>query len=379
MAAYDWPDTRIFVPQTSELRVIDNTQRSLESPLSGYVQTSSMPGARWGWSMDFGAQETDDRAQLEAYLLRLSGRQHRARLYDIKRPRPAGNIVPSGVTLAASAAQFASSLQLAGCRGSNAVLGGSFEVDSNADGLADGWLRFTGGSVGSLGASLSTTAVAHGTYSQSLIASALGATSSDRNGIQQNGVPVAHLAGQTITLAASMAATASTQLLLYVNWQNAGGSTIGGADLFASAAATGGVQALSVTGACPAAAVSANVYVYQHSGSGGAVTLLVDAVRLVAGSSSASYPGPATLDAGDWLGLATGQLVRVVADATATDAGAMTVEVRHILRTAASSGSAVVLDKPTALYVRTEAGLSLPRQPGRVQPPLSVEFVEAFA
>jgi hypothetical protein len=82
---------------------------------------------------------------------------------------------------------------------------------------------------------------------------------------------------------------------------------------------------------------------------------------------------------GDWLGLATGQLVRVVANAIANDAGAMTVEVRHMLRQAATSASAVTLDRPTALFVRAESGLVMPRQPGNAEPGLAVEFVEAFA
>ena len=57
----------------------------------------------------------------------------------------------------------------------------------------------------------------------------------------------------------------------------------------------------------------------------------------------------------------------------------MTVDVRHMLRSSVASGSAVTLDKPTALFVRTEAGLMLPRMPGLAAPPMSAEFVEVFA
>lgn len=377
MAAYDWPDTRIFVPQTSELRVIDNTQRSLESPLSGYVQTSSMPGARWGWSMDFGAQHTDDRAQLEAYLLRLSGRQHRARLWDIKRPRPSGIIQLSGVTLAADAAQFATSLQLAGCRGANAILGGSFEVDSNADGLADGWSRYSAGSVGGLSAALSSGVHPHGIYSQSLNAASLGSTAGDRQGISRSDINVSGFAGATVTLSFKVIGTLNSQLDAQAVWRDSGGSVI--STMSTTVAMTTGLQTVSVSGTCPATAATCLLYIFQHSNTGASPGIYVDAVQLQAGATATDYAPPATLLASDWLGLATGQLVRVVADAQASDAGAMTVEVRHMLRAAASSGSAVVLDKPTALYVRTEAGLSLPRQPGSAQPPLSVEFVEAFA
>jgi hypothetical protein len=68
-----------------------------------------------------------------------------------------------------------------------------------------------------------------------------------------------------------------------------------------------------------------------------------------------------------------------VADATGNDAGAMTVEVRHMLRASVASASAVTLEKPTALYVRTESGLAMPRQPGNAEPGLSIDLVEVFA
>lgn len=205
MTTYTWPDTRDAAPRSAQWRVVDNLQRTSESPLSGYTQTISMPGARWGWSLEFGDHRSDLRQEVEAFLLRLSGREHRVALWDFKRRVPRGTCNLSGVTLGAAAAQFATSLQLAGC-GANK-----------------------------------------------------------------------------------------------------------------------------------------------------------------------------TLVAGDWIGLATGQLVRVVANATADAGGAMTVEVRHMLRTAAASGSAVTLDRPTALYVRTASGLDMPRGPGRHEPGFAVDFVEVFA
>ena len=205
MTTYTWPDTRDAAPRSAQWRVVDNLQRSSESPLSGYTQTISMPGARWGWTLEFGDHRSDLRQEVEAFLLRLSGREHRVSLWDFKRRVPRGTCNLSGVTLGAAAAQFATSLQLAGC-GANK-----------------------------------------------------------------------------------------------------------------------------------------------------------------------------TLVAGDWIGLATGQLVRVVANATANGAGVMSVEVRHMLRLAAASGSPVVLDKPTALYVRTESGLTMPRQPGRAEPEFAVQFEEVFA
>lgn len=383
MTTYTWPDTRAFQPQAQELRVVDNTQRTAQSSLSGYVQTTAMPGARWAWGLDMAPDTAADRAALEAFALRLSGQQHRVRLWDIKNPKPRGNIQLAGVTLGATAAQFATSVTLAGCAGANAVLGGSFETDANADGLADGWARYTNGTTGAVSASLITSGVALGAAQQQCFAAALGGTSADRQGVWQAGVQVAPFAGQAVTLSALLAGTAGTTLLIYAAWKDGGGASTGSA-LFTSAVATGGQQTVYISGTCPANAVTADVFAYQHSGAGVAATLLVDALALQAGALSGSAVGmyptqPVTLLAGDWLGLTGGQLVRVVADATANDAGAMTVEVRHMLRAAVASGTAVTLDKPTALYVRTEAGIMLPRMAGNFEPGMSLDLVEVFA
>jgi len=205
MTIYTWPTTRAALPRNAQWHIVDPLQRSNSSPLSGYTQTVSMPGAKWGWTLEFGAQSSELRQEVEAFLLRLSGMEHRIALWDLKRPRPRGTCALSGVTLAAAASAFATTLQLANC------------------------------------------------------------------------------------------------------------------------------------------------------GAG------------------------ATLLAGDWIGLASGQLVRVVANATANGAGVMSVDVRHMLRLAVASGSPVVLDKPTALYVRTESDLIMPRQPGRVEPEFTVQFEEVFA
>jgi hypothetical protein len=204
MSEFAWPSAANFKPEVMTLRVYDNTQKSVESSFSGDVQTSSMPGARWGWDMDFGLQENSERAEVDAFVLRLNGREHRALIYDIKNPAPRGTINLTGVSVAAPAAQFASVLQLQGC-GANK-----------------------------------------------------------------------------------------------------------------------------------------------------------------------------TLTPGDWFSVA-GQLVMVVAPAAADGAGVMTVEFRHMLRSSVAAGAAIVLSKPTAKFIRTDAGMSMVRQLGLHSPGASYSFIEAFA
>lgn len=90
-----------------------------------------------------------------------------------------------------------------------------------------------------------------------------------------------------------------------------------------------------------------------------------------------------TLLAGDWIKVTTStgaQVVQVVADATASGGGVMTVEVRAMLRGSVAAASAVVLTQPTALYVLTESqGLFVPRAPGSIAPQFDAEFIEVFA
>ena len=92
----------------------------------------------------------------------------------------------------------------------------------------------------------------------------------------------------------------------------------------------------------------------------------------------------ATLLAGDWFRVAVGSLQQVVqasADATANGSGVMTVEFRAMLRGAVAGSSAVVLDKPTALYIvpPADGGLMVPRIVGGVGPEFTVDFLEMFS
>lgn len=372
MTTYAWPSTRTFTPQHCELRVIDNTQRAAESSLSGYVQTSSMPGARWGWAMDFAPHTAAERDELESFILRLNGRQHRVQLRDIQRPRPRGSIVLTGVTVGASAAQFATSLVLAGCRApKNLVTGSSFEFDTSGDGLADGWTLAVSGTTGALSNSTPAGPMHSGAASKYQVVSA--ATLNGFVGVFRT---VAVTAGLPYALSADVDATAGSTIELAINWRTAGGVFIS-QSLLSAAAASPSRRAFAAT--APGTAALADIYVLVRSTAGTAVSLSVDQVQFEQAAAATAYQGTATLEPGDWLGLPTGQLVRVVERAESDDAGRMTVNFVHMLRAALTSGTAVTLDSPTALFVRTEAPLSLGRDPAGQRPGMSIEFAEVFA
>lgn len=378
MTTYTWPDgVTALTPEAMRWRQLHNNRASV-SPLSGYTQTGSLPGMRWGVSLDFPAQPVSQRRALEGHLTRLSGMEHRVSLFDFARRTPRGNAQLSLVTLGAAPAQFATSLTLAGLRAAPNVLRyGSFELDANADGLADGWARYTNGTVGALTTSRSSGIITHGAYSQYLAAASLGATSTDRQGVLRSGDNVALLAGGNCVATAVVLGTLNSSGTLTVVFFDAGAVQVG--SITGTAALTTGVQTLTASGACPATAVTAQVYVYQHTNTGGSPSFYVDGVQLEAGLVATPYAGYSTLLSGDWLGLSNGQRVQVVADATADDAGAATVEIRAPLRAALSNGAAVTLDKPTSLFILSEPTLEVPYGAANVCPPFSVNLVEVFA
>lgn len=333
---------------------------SEQSDTTGHTATRLGGPPRWTVALrTLDALEPAVSGLWKAIAVQMRGRVNHLALHDITQPQPRGTFRGT-VTLGATSSAGATALTLAGCRGLNAVMGGSFEVDTNADGVADGWARYSNGTTGLLTASLSGTAVAHGTYSQQVFAAALGSSDADRNGVVQLGAPVSHLAGLPITLQGSVAATTGTTLMIYAAWKDSGGTPTGG-DVFTTITANGATQTISIAGTCPAAAATADVYVYQRNGTGGGAVLLVDAVLLVAGGAPAAYPDPATLLAGDWLQIGSGvgsHYCMVMADATASDAGAMSVLVEAPTRKAWSSGTAVTWDKPKAHFKQRPDSLS---------------------
>src|SRR5690554_2355769 len=83
MTDYTWPSA--LVPTTSALTWIDNTAE-FRSPLSGTTRTESRPGGRWSLMMTFSNLKNQTGPnpihQLEAFLFRLNGKQHRAIIPD---------------------------------------------------------------------------------------------------------------------------------------------------------------------------------------------------------------------------------------------------------------------------------------------------------
>lgn len=127
MTTYTWPAAggKAYWPKGVRWMERHNDRYS-ESPLSGFVQTGNMPGSRWGMSVEFPAQSYAERRELGAWLRRLSGREHRASMFDLANPVRRGTCNLAGVTVSGSVAQFATTLNLAGCGASTTLLAGDW-------------------------------------------------------------------------------------------------------------------------------------------------------------------------------------------------------------------------------------------------------------
>lgn len=129
MNTYAWPFKKIFLPKQMNWGAESRTL-SAESLLSGSVQTSGTPGKRWKVGLNLPPSSYKVRAnrmEIEGFLDRLNGKEHRVTLWHMGRKGPGGygfpmgNINLNGVTVISATAQFASILTLGGC-GANTVL-----------------------------------------------------------------------------------------------------------------------------------------------------------------------------------------------------------------------------------------------------------------
>jgi hypothetical protein len=110
------------------------------------------------------------------------------------------------------------------------------------------------------------------------------------------------------------------------------------------------------------------------------VTLAAPVAQFATSLPLAGCGAGRTLLAGDCVAvtLAGGsvQLLKVVADATADGAGAMTVQVRNRLRAAAAGGSAVAVDRPRGLFILAEPDVRVPYGANARCPSFTIDWVE---
>jgi len=129
MTTHTWPTPAAgsaFYHAAAAIALVPN-QVVATSFISGATQVSTLAGARLKAQITFPEHSYAQRAELEAFLNRISGMEHRIALWDMSRPVPRGTIsMTPGAVTAGAAAQFATTLVLSGAGGSNTIKAGDW-------------------------------------------------------------------------------------------------------------------------------------------------------------------------------------------------------------------------------------------------------------
>lgn len=177
--------------------------------------------------------------------------------------------------------------------GGNLLGNSSFEVDTDANGLADSWLAFSSGSTGAITNSVSTGGMRGGKY-QRVDCTALGTTpGTDRIGIEQALVQLSGLVGQTVVLSCWFSGSAQTDMQVQIVWKTSGGSTISSNTLtFANPTSLDFRRLFGTPLTVPATCTQADVYAWvtpQTGRAAGACSAGWDDIQLEPGAVATAY------------------------------------------------------------------------------------------
>ena len=78
MTTFTFPN---ITPASNTFELVSNT-RTYQSPLTNAIQTASRKGSLWKASLQFKNLDGDDRQEMQAFLVKLNGQQHRFTLHD---------------------------------------------------------------------------------------------------------------------------------------------------------------------------------------------------------------------------------------------------------------------------------------------------------
>ena len=352
MSTTDWPAS--ITPSAVQWQLL-KAGVQFTSPFNGSTQALDYIAERWAVSLSLPAAARP--GPVAALLNNLAGGVNRVNLWHPGHQQPAGTLRGSPV-LGAGAARGDATLTLAGCTNANLIAGGGFEIDTNADGISDGFSAYSAGTTGALSyfrPAGPLYAGCSGAYQQVSAATLNGNVGFFR------AVPA--VAGSAYTASFDMASSVGNTLHLDIYWYNGGGSLISSSAASFSGASDG---RRSVTGVAPSGTANAVVYVYLESTAGVAATLAIDQMQWEQAAAATDYAGPATLLAGDFVGC-SGHLFQIAADCTATDAGVMTVTLVNRVRATIAISTAVTWYRPTAQFVMPAMQGGALQVPGMLQ------------
>ena len=304
--------------------------------------------------------------QWDALMLQLRGGVNHLAMHDLLRPLPAGTMRGSP-TLSATLAAGATTAAMTGAGGVNLLSGSSFEFDSNADGLSDGWTGYQAGSVGAVTYGRTTFIPQDGTFEQFIDAASLGILATDAAGIFRS----VEFASDPGVLTASVRARSQggpVRAYLDLRFETTAGvvlgnQTFGDLDPGFPGVRIGG-SVLAPTGT---RRVVIALFMASRSGANTSRQIAWDAVSLGYGTLPLDYLGRPSLQAGDWIQVGSGvgsHYAKVVTPVTFNDAGAGSVTFEPPTRQSYASGTAVTIEKARGHYKRANSTAGWANVPG---------------
>lgn len=339
------------------------------SPINGTMQAIDLVAERWVMALDMPAMGAATGGARAAFLGLWAGGINTVPLHHFGRPQPLGTLRGTP-TLGASAARGDNTFALAGCVQDGVLYRNSMEADTNADGLSDGLTSYSAGTVS--GVAHTRVGVATGN-AQRTAATSIGGTSSDQAGWRLT-ADVAVAAGVAHTISADIYSSNCSHAIEVV-WLSAALSVL---SVSKTTWLGDGINYTRrvLTATAPASAAWARVYVYMTIGTG-TPDLRVDRLQVETGSTAGTWLPAVTLLQGDMLGV-SGHLLQVAADATATEAGTMSVSTVNRARGSISSGTTVAWDRPTATFILPAMQVGLQWQRGGLVGGAALEAVEVY-
>lgn len=369
MPTIDWPEA--LIPQTAQL-TLRKAGAQFASPFNGTLQAVDFIGERWTLSASLAQMSARNPRGVGAFCNRLAGGVERVRVWPFHTGGVPRGTLRGAPTVATSAMRGAAALAIAGALSAqNLISGGGFEIDSNSDGMADGWDGLvplgTAGTFTRLQFLGPIVPGSEGGFYQELRASALNGRMQVSRGL--GGITP----GEAYTFAADVSCTAGLGLTLTINWLTAGSS-------FISAVVAGGLPTSagrrSVTGVAPPTAATAIFAVFVDGSASAPALLNVDNAQFERAAAATPWAGAPSLRAGDFIG-AGGQLFQVAADTTLSDAGTGSVPIVNRVRSTIAAGSAVTWYRPTCEMVLPAMQAGPVHRPGVIES-TALDLVEVW-
>jgi hypothetical protein len=365
MADFDLPQA--LYPQVASFG-LQRVGLQHRSQFNGTVQSIEFPSEHWMLELSTAPRVKGKAGQAEAFFNRLTGGVNRLRMHHPTRLAPVGTMrgIP---TLKTTVNRGASSLVLEKVRNDNLLVSSSFEIDANANGIADGWTAYSNGTV--VGASYAggSSFPIHGVREQVVDATSIGSTSSDRVGLFQTvdlGVGVSYSGPVTMALSVRGLPGGAHAVIYYEACDSSVAIITAGVVADDASWPAFPMKRISGVFTAPAGTRYLRFYGWVSQSPGGNIQWRIDGALMALGNVSTDYPGPATLKAGDLIGCG-GHLFQVAEDCTASDIGEMTVPLVNRVRSTITAGAAVTWDKPTTYFVAPQMRADAVHRPGYIE------------